>query len=93
VTATVTNAGPRSTGNPSLLRVVDRVGSTTMATKYITTPVIPPHSSVELSVRLILGPAHCGESHQLVVTADFSGLIDEFNEDDNPRYLTYMLEH
>ncbi len=93
VTATIVNQGPASTGRVGTLRMLDHVGETITAIKYVTFPAIPPHSSTTVTGRMILGPSFCGETHRMVATVDYNHLIDEFDEDDNGRYINYTLYH
>jgi hypothetical protein len=93
VTTTIVNEGPRSTAHDGLLRVVDRVGFTPVATRVASFPTIAAGASASASVRLTLGPSYCGETHQLVVTVDYDDSIEEFDEADNGYFQTYTLYH
>jgi hypothetical protein len=92
VIATIANEGPLTTGRTANLLVSDHAG-TAFKLAAANIPIIPAHSTATATTRLLLGPDHCGETHQLSVMADSYGSIDEYDEDDNDRSLSYTLEH
>jgi hypothetical protein len=92
VIATIANDGPLATSSTANLLVSDHAG-TAVKLAAANIPIIPAHSTITTTTRLLLGPDHCGEMHQLGAMADNTDRIDEYDEDDNGRSLSYTLEH
>jgi hypothetical protein len=90
VTVTISNTGPVSSGRYFTLRVVDRVGTTTVDETGESVAPIPAHSSVAVVVWIMVD-SHCPGTHLLVATADYVDFIDESNESDNSRSLSYQV--
>jgi subtilase family serine protease len=90
VVARVVNSGSLPALD-TLLRVVDRVGTTELIpARIVSVPALAAHSSADVTAHLTV-MSHCGERHQLVLTADNSNGVVEVDEGDNRYYYLYQM--
>jgi subtilase family serine protease len=89
VTVRVSNHGSLIAGD-SLLRLVDRVGTSELAVIIPSVPAIAAGASVGVLVHLTV-MSHCGETHQIYVVIDYGNRVEEIHESDNTATKSYVL--